>query len=157
MAPTLAPRPVLGWLQGPRGEERWALDAGSSGLCRRFKGAKTVWSGEEKAECTQDLCASAFSVPAQENMGVSGAGNIVWAGITTDLRRSLWSSVTKNSVKLDCSSPLQMHRMELEIFWGLVRLVEGVMWIALENCLSVCLSFPRFSSSSNYRGSTFFC
>lgn len=33
--------------------------------------------------------------------------------------------------------------MELGIFWGLVRLVEGVPSIALENCLSL-LSQVKF-------------
>lgn len=49
-APTPVTRPVLGWLKEPRGEERRAFDAGSSGLCSRLKGAKTIRAREEKVE-----------------------------------------------------------------------------------------------------------
>lgn len=44
-----------------------------------------------------------------------------------------------------------MQGMDLEIFGGLSKFVEGVMLRAPEDSLS--LSFLRFSSSSNCRGS----
>lgn len=96
----------------------------------------------------------AFSISRRENPGIQGSWEYFpgshW---TTALGSCLWSSVTRKSWRLDSSSPLWMWRMELEIFWGLVRRVEGVTLVTLESCLS---PLPGFRSSSNYRGSTLF-
>lgn len=119
-----------------------------------FKGTRSF--GLEKRRLSEPSTGVqlAFSISRKENPGIQGSWEYFpGSNWTTDLGSSLWSSVTRKSWRLDSSGPLWMWRMELEIFWGLVRLVEGVTSITLENCLS---PLPGFRSSSNYRGSTLF-
>lgn len=101
-----------------------------------FKEPRSFSQEKRRLSEPRTVCCLFSPFPQRKTQGFRGAGNTFEAVV---------EQLIPEGVHEQCNQ---------KIFWGLIRLVEGVTLIALEGLLS--LSFPRFSSSSNCRGSARF-
>lgn len=106
--------PVLGWLKESKGEESWGFNLGSLRLCTCLKEPRSFRQEKRRLSEPRTCVLFAFSISTEENIGIWWSWKYFLGSYwTTDLGRSLWSSVPRKSLKWECSSPLRMHRMDL--------------------------------------------
>lgn len=124
MALTLVP--VLGWLKESKGEESWRFHLGSLHLYTCLKEPRSFRQEKRRLSEPRTCVLLAFSI-STENIEIWWRWKYFLGSYwTTDLGRSLWSSVPRKSLKWECSrmdlGPNQANgRSHVDISGGISR------------------------------------